>query len=362
MKRADDPPRRSARSRTTCSTRTPDWRERMAAWEETVARRPAGVDASSGPTSTTISTGGQKYLPHGGRLVPAPRATRRRSTRVKMTVEDRRARRSPRSGSSCSTTRTCRCGGPGRSIKGTCALTEFEVEAAAGRRAGEEDARSRSSGRRPTSNPPETAPGADLRRQDGQASGSPGRSRSPSTARTRRPGASTPAPAGATRRARRSSSPRSRSRFPAGTVLTFHLKQNHGGWNSDDNQNNNLGRFRLSRHRRARTPTPTRCPRRVREILAVPRDRRIARAGRRPSSATGGRRSPSGRRRTTGSRRSGSSIPRASTQLVLAGARRAARRRTSSSAATSSSRASRSTPGVPAFLHPLPAGRAGRRG
>jgi mono/diheme cytochrome c family protein len=31
-----------------------------------------------------------------------------------------------------------------------------------------------------------------------------------------------------------------------GTLLNFYLKQNHGGWNSDDNQNNNLGRFRLS--------------------------------------------------------------------------------------------------------------------
>ncbi len=33
---------------------------------------------------------------------------------------------------------------------------------------------------------------------------------------------------------------------PAGTRITFHLAQNHGGWNSDDNQTNNLGRFRLS--------------------------------------------------------------------------------------------------------------------
>ncbi len=29
-------------------------------------------------------------------------------------------------------------------------------------------------------------------------------------------------------------------------VLTFRVKQNHGGWNSDDNQTHNLGRFRLS--------------------------------------------------------------------------------------------------------------------
>ncbi|QEL14519.1 PSD1 and planctomycete cytochrome C domain-containing protein [Limnoglobus roseus] len=33
---------------------------------------------------------------------------------------------------------------------------------------------------------------------------------------------------------------------PANAKVTFKLVQNHGGWNSDDNQNNNLGRFRLS--------------------------------------------------------------------------------------------------------------------
>jgi len=34
--------------------------------------------------------------------------------------------------------------------------------------------------------------------------------------------------------------------LPAGALLHFNLKQNHGGWNSDDHMNNNLGRFRLS--------------------------------------------------------------------------------------------------------------------
>src|SRR5262249_59885632 len=34
--------------------------------------------------------------------------------------------------------------------------------------------------------------------------------------------------------------------FEKGAALTVKLTQNHGGWNSDDNQNNNLGRFRLS--------------------------------------------------------------------------------------------------------------------
>jgi hypothetical protein len=34
--------------------------------------------------------------------------------------------------------------------------------------------------------------------------------------------------------------------FVGGTIIHVVLKQNHGGWNSDDNQNCNLGRFRLS--------------------------------------------------------------------------------------------------------------------
>ncbi len=33
---------------------------------------------------------------------------------------------------------------------------------------------------------------------------------------------------------------------PAGATVRFQLQLNHGGWNSDDNQTNNLGKFRLS--------------------------------------------------------------------------------------------------------------------
>ena len=42
--------------------------------------------------------------------------------------------------------------------------------------------------------------------------------------------------------------------FAGGTMLKFKLNQNHGGWNSDDNQNNNLGRFRFSVTAAAETP------------------------------------------------------------------------------------------------------------
>jgi hypothetical protein len=54
-----------------------------------------------------------------------------------------------------------------------------------------------------------------------------------------------------------------------GARLTFKLAQFHGGWNSDDNQNNNLGRFRFSvtsADNAAADPVPAA----VRTILAVP--------------------------------------------------------------------------------------------
>src|SRR5262249_27734952 len=61
--------------------------------------------------------------------------------------------------------------------------------------------------------------------------------------------------------------------YPHGTILTFHLAQNHGGWNSDDNQNHNLGRFRLSITGKPDAEADP-LPRVVREILAIPRDKR----------------------------------------------------------------------------------------
>ena len=62
--------------------------------------------------------------------------------------------------------------------------------------------------------------------------------------------------------------------FPAGAILTFHLVQNHGGWNSDDHMNNNLGRFRLS-VTDSPNPTVDPIPAAVREILTkVPSDAR----------------------------------------------------------------------------------------
>jgi hypothetical protein len=54
----------------------------------------------------------------------------------------------------------------------------------------------------------------------------------------------------------------------ADAKVTFELVQKHGGWNSDDNQNNNLGRFRFAwSDADAAKADPV--PRRVREVLAI---------------------------------------------------------------------------------------------
>jgi hypothetical protein len=60
---------------------------------------------------------------------------------------------------------------------------------------------------------------------------------------------------------------------PGGTLLSIYLTENHGGWNSDDNQNNNLGRFRLS-ITGAPGATADPLPQNVRDILSIPADQR----------------------------------------------------------------------------------------
>ena len=63
--------------------------------------------------------------------------------------------------------------------------------------------------------------------------------------------------------------------FPGGTVLTFSLHQKHGGWNSDDHMNNNLGRFRLSVTTNAAPVVADPLPKKVRDILTgIPLRRR----------------------------------------------------------------------------------------
>jgi hypothetical protein len=57
--------------------------------------------------------------------------------------------------------------------------------------------------------------------------------------------------------------------FEGGAILTLHMVTKHGGWNSDDNQNQNLGRWRLS-YTSAERADKSLIPQRLHELLSAP--------------------------------------------------------------------------------------------
>lgn len=61
--------------------------------------------------------------------------------------------------------------------------------------------------------------------------------------------------------------------YPEGTKLKISLVQMHGGWNSDDNQSMNLGRFRISCSTSQNAKADP-VPDRVRQILQIPNSKR----------------------------------------------------------------------------------------
>jgi mono/diheme cytochrome c family protein len=67
--------------------------------------------------------------------------------------------------------------------------------------------------------------------------------------------------------------PESPIEFTNGVVLNFRLEQNHGGDNSDDNQNHNLGRWRISVTASTNVVADP-VPDTVREVLNMPREKR----------------------------------------------------------------------------------------
>ncbi len=168
------------------------------------------------------------------------------------------------------------CGGPGRSIKGMSALSEFKVEAA--------DLQN------PTNKTEvkfvkATADFANAEKLLEPEFQSENRKHNGGDKRTYGPvefaidGKAETAwgiDAGAGRRnvARKAVFiPEQPIRFTNGVVLNFQLEQNHGGDNSDDNQNHNLGRWRIS-VTRATNVVADPLPDGVREILKIPGDQR----------------------------------------------------------------------------------------
>ncbi len=196
-------------------------------------------------------------------------------------------------------------GGPGRSLKGTGVLTEMIVEAAPGDGSGGFEAVKIVSATADV-NPPERPLSADFDDRTG---------------RNRVTGPIAFAIDGKDETAwdidvgpGRSNVPRNAVfvferplNYPGGVQIKFRLVENHGGWNTDDNMCNNLGRFRFA---------VTNCPDIAADPVPVASSRGAghrareahARSRRHWFSAIGGRPWLSGARPTSESRRFGSSI------------------------------------------------------
>jgi mono/diheme cytochrome c family protein len=246
---------------------TPDWRERMDRWEDDRAKALEPKWTVVQAPFEDISTGGQKYLllPDGSFRAAGYAPTKHtgkfsakvdlpKITAVKLELMN---------------DANLPANGPGRSLWGTCALTEFKVEVGSKERKPIKIARVSADFEQAET--PLEAYYDDLskkKRVVGPASyaidgkdetawgmdAGPGRRNVPHEAvfTLEKPIESA-----------------------EGSELTFSLTQNHGGWNSDDLMTNNLGRFRVSvtgENEAKADPTPAV----VRAALAVPRDRRSA--------------------------------------------------------------------------------------
>ncbi|HYZ86227.1 MAG TPA: PSD1 and planctomycete cytochrome C domain-containing protein, partial [Bryobacteraceae bacterium] len=241
----------------------PSWRTRMASWQAKAAKTSVDWQAVK-PEVEDISTGGQKYVPMGdSSMLAAGYAPTKH--RAKMSFKADR----PIAAIQLELLNdpNLPLGGPGRSTKGTGALTEFEVEAAsadAPEKSWQICIRKATADVNPPVAPLEPAHDDKTKRLrvtgpvefaiDGKDETAWGHDIGP---------------------VRRNMPYKAvfqlEQTIPAGQIVHVYLSQRHGGWNSDDNQSLNLGRLRLSV-----TSDPDAqadpVPIRVRELLAKDAD------------------------------------------------------------------------------------------
>ncbi|MEP7340453.1 MAG: PSD1 and planctomycete cytochrome C domain-containing protein [Acidobacteriota bacterium] len=326
--------------------RVPDWPQRMAAWEESVkGNQPEWTVIQ--PQVDEISTGGQRYLPQpDGSFLADGFAPVQHSVQMTLKTDVRNITafrlellndpNLPRNG-------------PGRSSKGSCALTEFEVTAA------------------PANDPKKITKlkiakaTADIsipeRELDAVFNDKSGQRRVVGHIEFAVDGKQETAwtiDAGPALRNQPRKAVFALERPIANdgeTILTFYLSQNHGGWNNSDNQQNQLGRLRLSLTT-APEPTADSLPANVRQILSIPSGQRTA-AQQQAVFSYWRTTLPDCREANAEIDRLWAQHPEGSTQLVLN--ERAEMRETSLLKRGDFLRPDRTvTPGVPAFLHPLP--------
>jgi hypothetical protein len=248
-----------------------DWRERMAAWEKSVAN-----DQPKWTVLTDLEPLGemsQRYIPQGDGSVLAQgyaptKFTQEFQAKTDLTgITAFRLELLPDA--------NLPAGGPGRSIHGTCALSNFAVDATPADGSEKKGKPTKIKFVEATSDydqperplEPTFDDRTNVKRITGPAK----------FAIDDNPNTAWGIDAGPGRRnvARKAVFRCEKPvELTGGTVLKIHLQQNHGGWNSDDNQNNNLGRFRISVTTDPGHVVADPLPQRVRDILAIPQDQR----------------------------------------------------------------------------------------
>ncbi|HEY2573562.1 MAG TPA: PSD1 and planctomycete cytochrome C domain-containing protein, partial [Verrucomicrobiaceae bacterium] len=252
----------------------PDWRERMQAWEGTVKHDQPEWHVLQAPFIND-STGGQKFLRQAdGSYLAQSYAPTKSSPKFEIKVKD-----GPITGFRLELLNdpNLPAYGPGRSPTGVCALTEFAVDYAPVDDASAKPKPVKFSEATADFGEPENTPLVNYARDKDPAKDK--RITGPvSYAIDGKNETAWGIDAGPGRR----NQPRKavfvcESPIDAAeeTKLTITLKMSHGGWNSDDLQTMNLGRFRIS-YTTAPHPAADPLPHAARGALNVPEDQRNA--------------------------------------------------------------------------------------
>ena len=235
-----------------------DWPAAQAAWEAALQAQPQPAWETLTGAWNLDSLGGSKYLPRpDGSYLAQSYAPTKHSAELPTKTG---LKRITAFRLELLTDPNLPCGGPGRSFKGTGALTEFRArvggqdikfvraEADFGEAPGSplEPNFDDKSGKNRVTGPASCAIDGDDLTAWGIDAG-PGRRNQPRVIHFY---------------------PEQPVTVPADGALSVWLVQNHGGWNSDDLMNNNLGRFRLSVTGDTEVPPPAVSPR-VADALAL---------------------------------------------------------------------------------------------
>jgi mono/diheme cytochrome c family protein len=244
---------------------TPDWQERMAKWEASLPAQPKWEVVRL----TNLGDNSQRYIeqPDGSILcqgyAPTKFSTDMRATPTLKKITGFRLEllNDP----------NLPCNGPGRSFMGTCALSEFKVDAGDAKDAKTKKTVKLVKATADYGNPErELEPNFDDKSKKRRVTGPV------DYAIDGKDDTAWGIDAGPGRRNVSRNAvfvPEKPVNFENGVALDFHLKQMHGGWNSDDHMNNNLGRFRLS-VTDSPDPVADPLPVGVRQILAIPNEKR----------------------------------------------------------------------------------------